>query len=59
MEGRLDKMDEWLKALAFLWSISKKDEYFNFARSFVVLLNQERISEGVGYLALWRRAVHV
>ena len=53
MEGRLDKMDEWLKALAFLWSISKKDEYFNFARSFVVLLNQERISEGVGYLALW------
>ena len=46
VEDRLVKMEECLKALAFLSSLSGKDDYFHhFAESFVVLLiNQERIS---------------
>ena len=45
IEDRLDKMEEWPKALAFLSSDSGKDDHFHhFAESFVVLLiNQERI----------------
>jgi hypothetical protein len=36
---RLDKMEERLKALAFMSSISGKDDHFHhFAKSFVVLL---------------------
>ena len=39
IEDRLDKMKEWLKALAFLSSVSGKDDHFHhFAKSFVVLL---------------------
>ena len=49
IEDRLDKMEEWPKALAFLSSDSGKDDHFHhFAESFVVLLiNQERIPEAV------------
>ena len=59
MEGRRDKMEEWLKGLTFLSSISGKEDYFHhFAESFVVLLlKQERISEAVSYLALWKQTV--
>ena len=47
-------MEEGLKALAFLSSVSGKDDHFHhIAESFVVLLiNQERIPEAVSYLAL-------
>ena len=45
-------MEECLKALAFLSSLSCKDDYFhNLAESFVVLLiNQDRIPEALRYL---------
>ena len=53
VEDRLEKMEECLKALAFLSSHSCKDDYFlNLAASFDVLINQERIPEALGYLAL-------
>ena len=61
MEGRWDKMEEWLKGLTFLSFNSGKDDYdyfHHFAESFVVLLlEQERISEAVSYLALWKQTV--
>ena len=55
----MDKMEEWLKALTFLASVSGKDDHFrHYAKSFVVLLiNQERIPEAVSYLALGRQTV--
>ena len=55
----MDKMEEWLKALTFMASVSGKDEHFHhFTESFVVLqINQERIPEAVSYLALWRQTV--
>jgi hypothetical protein len=45
-------MGQWLKALAFLSSVSGKyDHFHHFAKSFVVLLiHQERIPEAVSYL---------
>ena len=53
VEDRLEKMEECLKALAFLSSHRCKDDYFlNLAASFDVLINQERIPEALGYLAL-------
>ena len=53
VEDWLEKMEECLKALAFLSSHSSKDDYFlNLVESFDVLINQERIPETLGYLAL-------
>ena len=57
MEGRMDKVEEWLKALSFLSSVIGKEELIHhFAESFVVLLlRQERYPEAVSYLELWRK----
>ena len=53
VEDWLEKMEECLKALAFMSSHRCKDDYFlNLAASFDVLINQERIPEALGYLAL-------
>ena len=58
MEDKLGKMEEWLKALSFLSSMTGKADFINhFAESFLVLLlKQERYTEAVSYLELWRKA---